>query len=82
MGKNFANRRSGMTVNGINSDKYKKCIEDLTLSGQPITENGHNALENQVSNTSSSCSSVKAESPARIFARSLACSIVRATIQF
>lgn len=53
-----------------------------TLSGHPSVENGHSPDENQVSKTSESCSRAKSAPAARVFARSVASSMVLPTTQF
>jgi hypothetical protein len=51
-----------------------------TLSGQPMIENGHRPDENQVSRTSSSCSSINFLPPASAVARCVASSRFLPTI--
>lgn len=56
--------------------------KEITLSGQPMMENGHRAEENHVSSTSSSWSRVKLLPAASTSARLVASSSVRPTTQF
>ena len=54
----------------------------LVFAGQPMIDQGQRPDENQVSSTSSSCSSVNLASPANFFAFAVASSSVRPTTQF